>query len=108
MKRVIFPILISIGIFYGANSVLPFPYGLIIGFGGPFVFFWYWIKKTSSNPSSLTSFRRVDPLTDNEQNQNVEAYRILKKRYLEGEITKEEYDKLRKDFDVDEPGTPST
>ena len=35
------------------------------------------------------------------------AYRILKKRYLEGEISREDYDRLRKDFDIDEPGTPT-
>jgi len=105
MKRIIFTVLISIGIFLGVNTVLPFPYGLIIGFTGAFVFFWYWLKKTSPNPNSLTSLKRVDPITDKEKNQNKEAYRILKKRFLEGEITKEEYDKVRKDFDIDEPGT---
>lgn len=107
MKRIIFTVLIAIGIFLGVNTVLPFPYGLIIGFTGSFVFFWYWLKKTSTSPDSLTSYKRVEPFTEKEKNQNKEAYRILKKKFLEGEITKEEYDKLRKDFDIDEPGTPS-
>ena len=78
-----------------------------MGIGGAFAFSWYWLKKAPQNPSSLTSYKRADPITDKEKEQNKEAYRILKKRYLEGEISREDYDRLRKDFDIDEPGTPT-
>jgi len=107
LKRVIFVVLVSVGILLGVNMVLPFPYGLIIGIGGSFAFSWFWLKKSHPNPSSLTSYKRADPITNKEKEQNKEAYRILKKRYLEGEISREEYDRLRKDFDIDEPGTPT-
>lgn len=47
--RLVFAVLISVVIFFGAQTILPFPYGLIIGFGGPFVFFWFWLKKSPTN-----------------------------------------------------------
>ena len=49
MKKIIFAVLISIGVFFVFQFFVPFPYGLIIGIGGPFVFFWYWLKKPPTN-----------------------------------------------------------
>ena len=49
MKKIIFIGIISIGIFFGAQTIMPFPYGLIIGFGALFVFFWFWFKRPTTN-----------------------------------------------------------
>jgi len=38
------------------------------------------------------------PRPRSQQKQNHEAYRILKKRFLDGEITKEEFDRFREPF----------
>jgi len=107
MKAVIAGIGIAVLVFLGIQTVTPFPYGLIFGGGISGFIVWYALKQTRISKHSLSSYRRADAKTEEEKRQNKEAYRILKKRFLEGEITKEEYDKLRKDFDIDEPGTPT-
>ena len=107
MKAIIAGIGVAVLVFLGIQTVTPFPYGLIFGGGLSGFIVWYTLRQTLINEHSLISYRRSDPKTEEEKRQNKEAYRILKKRFLEGEITKEEYDILRKDFDMDEPGTPS-
>lgn len=88
----------SVGLFFGLQMLLPFPYGLVIGIVIPALIIWYIIKKIKNNPFSLLSYRRADPITKNEIEQNKEAFRLLKKRFLEGEITQDEFEKLKKGF----------
>jgi uncharacterized membrane protein len=107
LKTLLAAIAVSAVIALGLQIILPFPFGFIFGITLPVIIIWSAIKKADVNPFTLINYRRADPKTEKEKEQNKEAYRILKKRFLDGEITKEEYDKLRKDFDIDEPGTPS-
>lgn len=102
MKTILIAILISAVIALGLQMILPFPFGFIFSIAIPVTIIWYAIKKQSSkDPFSLLNYRRADPKTDDESKQNREAYRILKKKFLEGEISKEEFDRLKKDFDDD-------
>ena len=79
--------------------LLPFPYGLVIGIGIPTLIIWYVIKKMKTDPFALLSYRRADPVTNQEIEQNKEAFRLLEKRFLEGEITKDEFENLKKGFE---------
>ena len=88
-----------IGLFFGITSLLPFPYGLIAGIAVPGLLIWYVIRKTKDKPFSLLSYRRADPVTKKEMEQNREAFRLLKKRFLEGEINQDEFEKLKKGFE---------
>jgi len=101
MKTILIAILISAVIGLGLQMLLPAPFGLIFGIAIPTIIIWYAIKQPCIGPFSLLNYRRADPKTDDEFKQNKEAYRILKKKFLEGEISKEEFDKLKKDFDDD-------
>lgn len=47
--RLVYAILISVGIFFGAQTTIPFPYGLVVGAAGSFVVFWFWFKKPPPN-----------------------------------------------------------
>ena len=79
--------------------LLPFPYGLVIGIVIPTVIIWYVMKKIKEDPFALINYRRSDPVTDQEIEQNKEAFRLLKKRFLEGEITQEEFENLKGGFE---------
>ena len=79
--------------------LLPFPYGLVIGIGIPALIIWYVIKQMKEDPFALLSYRRADPVTNQEIKQNKEAFRLLKKRFLEGEITQNEFENLKKGFE---------
>ncbi|HEX9845914.1 MAG TPA: hypothetical protein VGA92_05555 [Candidatus Nitrosotenuis sp.] len=98
MKTLLLAIIISMVVFIGIQTIVPFPYGLIFGIAIPAIIIWRTIKITDVNQHSLLSYRRDDPKSDKEKEQNKEAYRILKKRFLEGEITQEEFDRLREPF----------
>lgn len=100
MKTLLLAIIISIVIFIGVQTILPFPYGLIFGIGISASIIWRAAKSDSLNRFSLLNYRRVDPKTDEELRQNKESFRILKKRFLEEEISEEEFDRLKKDFDI--------
>lgn len=82
--------------------IIPFPFGLIFGIAIPVIIIGYAIKQSYIGPFSLLNFRRADPKTDDELKQNKEAYRILKKKFLEGEISEEEFERLKKGFDVED------
>jgi uncharacterized membrane protein len=101
MKTTLITILISVSIALGLHITLPFPYGFIFGIAIPVFIIWRAIKVKDVNRFSLINYRRADPKTDDELKQNREAYRILKKKFLDEEISKEEFDKLKKDFDDD-------
>jgi len=101
MKTILIAILVSVVIVLGLQIILPFPYGVIFGIVIPVIIIRYAIKQSYRGPFSLLNYRRADPKTDDESKQNREAYRILKKKFLDGEISKEEFDKLKKDFDDD-------
>jgi uncharacterized membrane protein len=100
MKILLLAIIISIVIFIGVQTILPFPYGLILGISIAAFIIWRAAKSDGLNRFSLLNYRRVDPKTDEELKQNKEAFRILKKRFLEGEISEEEFNRLKKDFDI--------
>lgn len=96
---VIMTIIVGVVVFLAFQIVLPFPYGLVVGLGISGAIIYYSIKKTSADENSLVSIRRTDPSSDKELEQNREAYRILKKKFLEEKITKEEFERLSKEFE---------
>ncbi|QLH08754.1 hypothetical protein [Candidatus Nitrosotenuis sp. DW1] len=98
MNALLAAILVSAIIAFGFQMVVPFPFGLIFGVGIAVIIIWYTRKTKSVNQFSLFTYKRVDPRNEDEEKQNREAYRILKKRFLDGEITKEEFDRLREPF----------
>ena len=99
MKTIIPGIVLGIVIFFVFQMILPFPYGIVLGlvFGG--VIISYTIKHASRGKNSLLNYRRLDPITEKEKEQNDEALRILEKKYIEEKISKEEYIKRKKEFE---------
>jgi uncharacterized membrane protein len=89
----------SVGLFFVIQMVFPFPYGFVMGIVIPALIIWYVLKKIRDDPFSLLSYRRADPMTKKEMEQNKEAFRLLKKRFLEGEITQDEFEKIKKGFE---------
>ncbi len=83
MKTIIPGIVLGIVIFFVFQMILPFPYGIVLGlvFGG--VIISYTIKHASRGKNSLLNYRRLDPITEKEKEQNDEALRILEKKYIE-------------------------
>lgn len=99
MRALIAAIIVSAVLALGIQMVIPFPYGLILAIASVVIIVWYGVKKTKPvKPFSLLSYKRSDPQNTDEEKQNKEAFRILKKRFLDGKITKEEFDRLRKPF----------
>lgn len=99
MRSIIPGISLAVVIFLVLQMILPFPYGLILGlvFGGLLIR--YVIKNSYVGKDSLLNFRRRDPITEKEKEQNDEALRILEKKYIEEKISKEEYLKRKKEFE---------
>lgn len=92
-------IIAGIIIFVVFQMILPFPFGMILGIIGAGAII-LWTKRYSFvKENSLLSYRRVDPKDEKEKLQNKEARRILEKKFLEGNISKEEYEKMKKEFD---------
>ena len=102
MKAIIAGIGVAVLVFLGIQTITPFPYGLIFGGGLSGFIVWYTLRQTSINEHSLISYRRADPKTEEEKRQNKEAYRILKKKFLEERISKEEFEKQKKLFDIED------
>lgn len=102
MNAFLLAIIISAAVFIGMQTVLPFPYGLALGIGISALIIWRAAKSSSPGRFSLLNYRRVDPKTDEEFRQNKEAFRILKKRFLEGEISEGEFDRLKKEFGIED------
>ena len=102
MKRnlvVVMTIIVGVVVFLAFQMVLPFPYGLVVGLGVSGALIYYSMKKTSADENSLVNLRRIDPSSYKEREQNREAYRILKKKFLEEKITKDEFERLAKEFE---------
>ena len=99
MKSIILGIVLAIVIFFVFQMILPFPYGIILGIVFCGLLIWYTIKNTSIRKDSLLNYRRLDPISEKEKNQNDEALRILEKKYIEEKISKEEYIKRKKEFE---------
>ncbi|MCV0391943.1 MAG: hypothetical protein K5790_01470 [Nitrosopumilus sp.] len=98
--KTIFPGIISaIVVFFLIQTVMPFPYGLILGIVLAVAILWYTKKHASRDKDSLLNYRRIDPINEYEKEQNDEALRILEKKYIEEKITKEEYLKRKKEFE---------
>ena len=95
-------VIASVAVFFGIQTILPFPYGLVVGLVIAGIIAWKSIKSAGADRYSLTNYRREDPKTTQEQLQNKEAFRIVKKKFLEGEITKEEYETQKKAFGIEE------
>jgi hypothetical protein len=102
MNTLYIGIIAAIAIFFGIQTIAPFPYGLVIGIVVAGLIIWRTAKSVSWNHDSLLHYRRVDPLTDKERKQNKEAFRIIKKDFLEGKISEEEYKKKKKEFDIED------
>ena len=99
MYSTITGIIIAIVVFFLVQTVMPFPYGLVLGIGLAGTIIWYTKKHVSRGKDSLLNYRRVDPINEYEKEQNDEALRILEKKYIEEKISKEEYLKIKKEFE---------
>lgn len=102
MRILYIAIMISIVIFFVSQTVAPFPYGLIIGIATSAIIIWRAAKNTILPRYSLLNYRRSDPKTDEELKQNKEAFRIVKKKFLEGEISEKEFEKKKKEFGIED------
>jgi hypothetical protein len=102
MKTRLLGIIVAVSIFFVFQMLIPFPYGLTLGIGIAVVVI-YVSRKAHTDAGFLTNYRRTDAKTEKEKEQNKEAFRILKKKYIEEKISKEEYDELKKEFkDLDD------
>ena len=99
MKTIIYGIVLAIVVFFLVQTVMPFPYGLVLGVIFAGLIIWYAKKHASVEKDSLLNYRRVDPINEEEKDQNDEALRILEKKYIEEKISKEEYLKRKKEFE---------
>lgn len=97
MRVLILGIVIAIVFFMFFQMIIPFPFGLVIGIITAAIIIRYTQKHTSLKDSVL-NYRRIDPINEKERLQNDEALRILEKKYIEEEISKEEYLKRKKEF----------
>lgn len=96
MKTIIYGIVLAIVVFFLVQTVMPFPYGLVLGVIFAGLIIWYAKKHAPVGKDSLLNYRRADPINEEEKDQNDEALRILEKKYIEEKISKEEYLKRKK------------
>ena len=99
MKSTLTGIISAIVVFFLVQTVMPFPIGLVLGIGFAAAIIWYTKKHVPRGKDSLLNYRRVDPINEYEREQNDEALRILEKKYIEEKISKEEYLKMKKEFE---------
>ncbi|MCV0400083.1 MAG: hypothetical protein K5785_08830 [Nitrosarchaeum sp.] len=92
-------IILSVAVFFGLQTVVPFPYGIVLGLLFVGIILWYAKSHPSHPKDSVLNYRRVDPIDEKEKRQNDEALRILEKKYIEEKISKEEYLKRKKEFE---------
>ncbi|WP_420545502.1 hypothetical protein [Nitrosopumilus sp.] len=97
--RFIIAIIASVMVFIGIQTIIPFPYGLVLGVLFATVALWYAKSHPSTAKDSILNYRRVDPINEREKKQNDEALRVLEKKYIEEKISKEEYLQRKKDFE---------
>ena len=99
MKGVIYGVVLAIVVFFLVQAVLPFPYGLVTGVILAASIVWYAKRHAPVGKDSVLNYRRADPINEKEKEQNDEALRILEKKYIEEKISKEEYLKIKKEFE---------
>ena len=99
MRLLFSAIVVAVIIFFLIQTILPFPYGLIVGAVLIIGIIWYARKQASLQKDSVLKYRRADPINEKERAQNDEALRILEKKYIEEKISKEEYIKRKKEFE---------
>lgn len=75
-SKIIFGVLLIIFVYLGTDMFFHYPYRIIIQFGTIAIIIWI-LRKNKKKPDSLE---------------------ILKQRYAKGEITKEEFDKIKDDL----------
>ncbi len=94
-------ILGTFGISIGCQMILPFPYGLMTALPIIMAIPTYYVRKwTRLFNDSLNYPKEEIPQDDSSEisEQNARSLKILKERLAKGEITKEEYDELKKEF----------
>jgi len=99
MKSEILGVVFGIIVFFLFQLFAPFPFGLVLGIFFAGFIIWYTLKHTIRSKDSLTNYRRIDPINEDERKQNDEALRILEKKYIEEKISKKEYIKRKKEFE---------
>jgi len=84
--RAIVGIIVIIFVFMGSQMLFPFPYGLIISFVSVGIVIW--------------RIRKSKPIKEikEEMKKDSNSLEIIKERYAKGEITKEEFDKMKEDL----------
>ena len=99
MKIIVSGIVLAIILFFLFQMTLPFPYGLVLWVIFVGMIIWYVKKYPLIGKDSVLNYRRVDPINEKEKDQNDEALRIIEKKYIEEKISKEEYLKIKKEFE---------
>jgi len=101
--------LISLGTFgvsIGTQMILPFPYGIMIALpiimAIPTHYVRKWTRQFNDNLSYAqeSSSQISDNMSDINKEQNAKSLKILKERLARGDISKEEYDELKKEFEL--------
>ena len=82
MKNIIYGGVLAVVVFFLTQTFLPFPYGPVLGVISGGLIVWYAKKHSSIAKDSLLNYRRVDPINEEEKDQNNEALRILEKNTL--------------------------
>lgn len=96
-------ILGTFGISIGFQMILPFPYGIMIALPIIISIPTYYVRKWTRLFNDSLNQTPKD-VTENDESseineQNAKSLKILKERLAKGEITKEEYDELKKEFE---------
>ena len=102
MKNILYGIVLAIVVFFLIQTVMPFPYGLVLGILIAGLIVWYAKRNSPVGKDSVLNYRRIDPINEKEKDQNDEALRILEKKYIEEKISKEEYMKRKREFEDNE------
>lgn len=95
-------ILATFGISVGCQMILPFPYGIMIALPTIMAVPTYYVRKWTRLYNNNLNQTPKDETKNDESSeineQNAKSLKILKERLAKGEITKEEYDELKKEF----------
>lgn len=95
-------VLATFGISIMCQMILPFPYGIMIALPIIMVVPTYYVRKWTRLFNDNLNQTPKDETENDESSeineQNAKSLKILKERLAKGEITKEEYDELKKEF----------